>query len=107
MTAAMIMTTVKDEKDAAEMAEFLIAEKVAACVQEIPIRSHYNWEGRAKSEAEILLLVKTAADRVEAAVAAIRKKHAYQLPEILVVPAVGGLDAYLHWLKDETRPAAT
>jgi periplasmic divalent cation tolerance protein len=107
MPAAMIMTTVKNENDAAAMAEFLIAQKVAACVQEIAIRSHYNWEGRTRSEPEILLLVKTAEDRVEDAIAAIRKKHSYKLPEILVVPAAGGLDAYLNWLKDETRPAAT
>jgi periplasmic divalent cation tolerance protein len=102
--AAMIMTTVKDRDAAAEMAGFLISERVAACVQEIEIRSHYNWEGRLNSEAEVLLLVKTADDRVDDAIEAIRKKHSYQLPEILVIPAARGLQAYLRWLEAETRP---
>lgn len=105
--AAMIMTTVKDEKDAADMAEFLIDQRLAACVQEIAIRSHYRWEGRTKSEPEILLLIKTAEDRVDEAVAAIRMKHGYALPEILVTRFAGGLDAYLNWVTDETRPGAT
>lgn len=104
--AAMIMTTVRDEGDAADMAEFLIGERLAACVQEIDIRSHYRWEGRRQSEREVLLLIKTAEDRVDAAVAAIRSKHRYELPEILVTRFAGGLDAYLSWVTAETRPAA-
>ena len=103
--ASMIMTTVKDRGAAAEMAAFLIQEKVAACVQEIAIHSHYHWEGQTKSDPEVLLLIKTAADRVEDAIAAIRRKHTYQVPEILVTPVVGGLGAYLQWVRDETRPA--
>jgi periplasmic divalent cation tolerance protein len=106
LTAAMIMTTVKDKNDAAEMASFLIQEKVAACVQEIAIHSHYNWEGKTNSDPEVLLLIKTAQDRVDDAIAAIRKKHSYQVPEILVAPIARGLDSYLQWVKDETRPGA-
>jgi periplasmic divalent cation tolerance protein len=101
--AAMIMTTVKDQKDAADMAGFLIGERLAACVQEIAIRSHYHWEGETKSEPEILLLIKTAEDRVDDAVAAIRRRHGYELPEILVTRFTGGLDAYLDWMRNETR----
>ena len=103
--ATMIMTTVKDKNDAAEMAAFLIQQKVAACVQEIAINSHYNWEGKTNSDPEILLLVKTAQERVDDAIAAIKQKHTYQVPEILVAPIVGGLGAYLQWVRDETRPS--
>ena len=103
--AATIMTTVKDRAAAAAMAEFLIQEKVAACVQEIAVHSHYRWDGQTQSEPEVLLLIKTAADRVDDAIAAIRGKHSYQVPEIVVTPVVGGLGAYLQWVRDETRPA--
>jgi periplasmic divalent cation tolerance protein len=102
--AAMIMTTVKHQEDAADMAGFLIGERLAACVQEVSIRSHYRWERETKSEPEILLLIKTAEDRIDDAVAAIRKRHGYELPEILVTRFTGGLDAYLAWVRDETRP---
>jgi periplasmic divalent cation tolerance protein len=102
--AAMIMTTVKDRKDAADMAEFLLGARLAACVQEIDIRSRYVWKGETHSDPEILLLIKTAEDRVDAAMAAIRERHAYDLPEILVTPVTGGLGAYLDWVRTQTRP---
>lgn len=102
--ASMIMTTVKDRTDAAELAGHLISSKLAACVQELSIHSHYHWEGKTNSDPEILLLVKTANDRVDAAVAEIKSKHKYKVPEILVSPLTGGLDAYLQWVHEETRP---
>ena len=104
-TAAMIMTTVKDKNDAAAMAGHLIQEHLAACVQEISIHSHFNWDGKTNSEPEVLLLIKTAQDRVESAIEAIKKNHSYDVPEILVVPVVNGLAAYLGWINDETRPS--
>ena len=101
--AVIIMTTVANKADAAEMAGHLIAEHVAACVQEIAIQSHFHWDGQTSCEAEILLLVKTAADRVDDAMAAIRTRHKYQVPEILVVPATTGFGPYLQWIAAETR----
>lgn len=103
--AVMIMTTVKDRDDAQDMATHLIQGKLAACVQELSIHSHYNWNGKTNSDPEVLLLIKTAGDRRDAAIEAIKAKHSYDLPEILVVPVVGGLGAYLNWVKDETREA--
>ena len=31
--------------------------------------------------------------------------HPYELPELIAVESVDGLPAYLHWVRDETRPA--
>ncbi len=67
------------------------------------IRSSYRWKDEVLCEPELLLLVKTAADRAEAAVAAIRAIHPYDLPEIIVLPVVGGLADYLNWIDVETR----
>lgn len=104
--AVMIMTTVKDKNDAKAMATHLIEGRFAACVQELAINSHFNWDGKTNDEPEVLLLVKTAADRADAAIEAIKAKHAYDIPEILVSPILGGLGAYLRWVKDETREEA-
>lgn len=101
--AVVIMTTVKDRGDAKAMAAHLIKERFAACVQEIEINSHFNWDGKINDEPEVLLLIKTSADRAEEAVAEIKKKHTYDIPEILVSPTIGGFGPYLQWLKDETR----
>jgi periplasmic divalent cation tolerance protein len=51
----------------------------------------------------VLLLIKTARDRAETAVTAIRKIHPYELPEIIMLPIVGGLADYMTWINVETR----
>lgn len=98
-----IITTVAPGEDAARIAEMLLRDRLAACVQEIAIRSRYRWKDEIRCEPEVLLLAKTARDRAEAAVTAIRKIHPYELPEIIVLPVVGGLTDYLTWIDVETR----
>ncbi len=98
-----IMTTVETEADAATLADKLIKNNLAACVQEIKIRSHYNWKNETKNDPEILLLVKTSAPRAEEAVAFIKRNHSYDLPEILILPVAGGLEDYIHWVQSETK----
>jgi len=97
------MTTVAQEQDAARIAEMLLREKLAACVQETTIRSRYNWRDEIRCDPELLLFVKTTADRAEAAITAIRKIHPYEIPEIIVLSVVGGLAEYLNWVNNETR----
>ena len=98
-----IMTTVAPGEDAARIAEMLLRDKLAACIQETTIRSRYRWQDEIRCESELLLLAKTTADRAEAAVSAIRKSHPYELPEIIVLPVVGGLVEYMNWIDAETR----
>jgi len=98
-----IITTVAQAEDAAHIAEMLLRERLAACVQELTIRSRYRWKDRIQCEPELLLLVKTTEDRAEAAVTGIRKVHPYELPEIIVLPVVGGLAEYMDWINVETR----
>ncbi len=98
-----IMTTVAQADDAARIAEMLLQNKLAACVQETTIRSRYRWQDEIRCDPEVLLLVKTTTDRAEAAVIAIREIHPFDLPEIIVLPVVGGLAEYLNWIDVETR----
>ncbi len=97
-----IMTTVAQEQDAAKIAEMLLRDKLAACVQEMTIRSRYKWKDQIQCEPELLLLIKTTADRAEAAVTAIRNIHPYELPEIIILPVVGGLAEYMNWIAVES-----
>jgi periplasmic divalent cation tolerance protein len=101
--AVTIMTTVALADDAARIAEMLLRDKLAACVQEMTIRSRYKWKDEIRCDPESLLLIKTTADRADAAVTAIRKIHPYDLPEIVVLPVVGGLAEYMNWIDGETR----
>lgn len=103
----VVLTTVGDRATADRLASALVEARLAACVQRLPgVTSTYRWEGKVESAEECLLLVKTAADRSDAVVSWLRARHPYELPEILVVEAGGGLSEYLEWVHRETRPGA-
>lgn len=98
----LLMTTVKDGAQARSLSAALIENRLAACVQEIPIHSHYRWEGKLQRGSEILLLVKTSTEAADAAMQSIERNHEYEVPEIIALPIAGGLPAYLKWLVEET-----
>jgi periplasmic divalent cation tolerance protein len=108
MTAASdygtLLTTLPDRAEAARVADLLVAERLAACVQMLPIDSVYRWEGAVRREAETLLLIKTRSALFERATARIRQVHPYTVPEIVGMPFAAGLPAYLAWIADNTLP---
>jgi periplasmic divalent cation tolerance protein len=105
MPALLVTCACPDAATAERLARTLVDARIAACVQLLPgVRSVYRWEGAVEAADEVLLLVKTWDDRLGALTEAIRAAHPYALPEIMAVPAVGGLAAYLDWVRDETRP---
>lgn len=99
--AMLVMTTVDSSELAATIATALVEQRLAACVQEMPIRSHYRWEGRVQSDTETLLFVKTSPQASAAAMDAIRTLHTYDVPEIIALPVTDGLPAYLDWIRTE------
>lgn len=101
--AVVLMTTVDSEELARALAAGLLERRLAACVQQAPILSRFRWEGKVEEAREILLLVKTSAEAVPAAVRLIEERHGYDVPEVLVLPATGGSRPYLDWIAAETR----
>jgi periplasmic divalent cation tolerance protein len=77
---AMVMTTCESQETAEQLAEAIVTESLAACVQVVPITSFYRWKGELAREAERLLLIKTRADRYEELEAFIAENHTYDLP---------------------------
>jgi periplasmic divalent cation tolerance protein len=98
------MTTVGGRDDADAVSRALVDERLAACVQALPIGSVYRWKGEVHADEEVLLLIKTAADAVDRLQQWVRDHHAYETPEFVVVPVVSGLGAYLGWVAEQTRP---
>ena len=100
---SIIMTTTDSQEDANRLAELLVTQQLAACVQSTPITSTYTWQGELTRESEWLLLIKTRADRYDAIQEALLKIHSYETPEILQVPITDGSSAYLAWLSAQTE----
>ena len=98
-----MLTNLPDRASAERLAETLIGQRVAACVNILaPCRSVYRWKGGVQHDEEHPLLAKTTQARYAALEAAIRAGHPYELPEIIAVPVTVGLPAYLQWVADET-----
>jgi periplasmic divalent cation tolerance protein len=101
----LVLTNCPDQAHAEVLAEHLIEQRLVACVNILaPCRSVYRWQGKVESASEIPLLMKTTEDRYAALEAGIRAHHPYELPEIVAAPITHGLENYLRWIEDETRP---
>ncbi|MFQ5416463.1 MAG: divalent-cation tolerance protein CutA [Myxococcota bacterium] len=98
-----VLTTAPDPETAATLARTLVNERLAACVNVVPgAQSFYRWQGRVAEDAEVLLIIKTQEGLTEALASRIKDLHPYDLPEVLVLAAVGGSATYLHWVESET-----
>lgn len=90
--------------DAERVATALVGERLAACVNLLPVRSIYRWDGAVQNDAETTMLIKVSADGVERLVASLKELHPYDVPEIVVldVDAGASLGAYVDWVRAET-----
>jgi periplasmic divalent cation tolerance protein len=98
----MMLTTTPTREEAQKIASLLIDEKLAACVQLMPIESFYVWQGKTQSEAEILLLIKTRTALFERVIARIKEVHSYTVPEIVAMPFAAGFPGYFDWIGQVT-----
>jgi periplasmic divalent cation tolerance protein len=104
MSTLVVLTNLPDRAAAERLADMLIGGQLAACVNILaPCRSVYRWKGSVQHDEEHTLLIKTTAERYPALEQALRAGHPYELPEIIAVPIVRGLPAYLDWVAAETK----
>ena len=89
-----------DALSAQAIAEALVGEQLAACVNRLPgVTSTYRWQGSVHTDEETLLLIKTTTTRFDALQARLLQLHPYELPELIAVPVTHGHDAYLDWVR--------
>ena len=94
-----LYVTAKDKAEATALGRALLEKKLAACVNVTAgMESHYWWEGKIESATEAVLVVKTAASRVEAATRVLKALHSYEVPCILQFRVEDGNPEYLRWL---------
>ncbi|MGB6053636.1 MAG: divalent-cation tolerance protein CutA [Burkholderiaceae bacterium] len=100
--ALLVLTNMPDAAGAEALARSLVQQGLAACVNILPaVKSVYRWQGALEQAEETTLLIKTGAGRYDELEAALRAAHPYALPEIIALPIVAGLPAYLDWIAQE------
>jgi len=100
----VVLVTAPDDETPGIIARTLVEEGLVACVNIVPgVRSVYRWEGAVHDDAEVLLILKTRSDRCAAVAARVAELHPYKLPEVLALSVSAGSDAYLDWIRTESK----
>ncbi len=99
-----ITTTLDKREDAAKLAQQLVVQRLAACVQIVgPITSSYRWKKQIEVSEEWLCLIKTEERLYSVVENKIKKIHPYELPEIVALPITRGSREYLSWISQEVE----
>ena len=104
MAECLLVTTTVESREAADrLANELVEGRLAACAQVTgPVSSVYRWRGAVDRATEWACQLKTTRERLPALEQALRQRHAYQLPELTVLPLEGSV-AYLAWIQEAVR----
>ena len=100
----VVHVTCGSAQQAQDIARAVIGERLAACVQTLPIQSIYTWQGEIAEDNEYLLLIKTRRDRFDRLQSLIVEHHDYEVPQIIALPILQGLHDYLSWIDDSVEP---
>jgi periplasmic divalent cation tolerance protein len=104
--ACVVLVTAPSSDVAAALARTLVEERLAACGNILPgVRSIYRWQDEVQDEQEVLLLLKTVRPAVAALTERVVALHPYELPEVIALPVLGGLDGYIGWIEESTSRA--
>ena len=99
----MVITTAESAGDAQNLAQVMLDQSLAACVQiEGPIISHYRWKGQTEASNEYRLMIKTTRAAWPALKIKLGEVHPYDEPEIIMVPVEDASDGYRQWVVDQT-----
>jgi periplasmic divalent cation tolerance protein len=99
----IVLVTVDTQESAQEIAQALVGDDLAACVNLYPIHSVYTWEGKVEQAAEWQLVIKTDLALFAKIETALGMLHSYDVPEILAIPIQQGSEPYMTWLAQSMR----
>lgn len=100
----IVYTTTDSMEEAEKIAEAMVEQKLAACVQILPpMTSVYLWKGKVEKEQEWLISMKTTSSRYKELEAELKKIHSYETPEIIAVNIETGSPEYLKWIHESLQ----
>mgnify|MGYP005986580373 FL=1 len=100
----LVLTTCPDEIVAKNIAQYLVTEKLAACVNMLPnITSVYRWQDELQCDNEVQLLIKTEESKFAALSDRINQLHPYDVVEIIALNIQQGDKHYLNWITNSLK----
>ncbi|MDD5156387.1 MAG: divalent-cation tolerance protein CutA [Candidatus Omnitrophica bacterium] len=100
----VILITAPNSKEARKIADALVNNKLAACVNIVErIGSVFLWNKKIEKAKEVLLIAKSKKVKFPKIVKLVKRLHSYQVPEIIALPIIDGYKPYLRWIDDSLR----
>jgi periplasmic divalent cation tolerance protein len=100
----VVLVTCPTKEEGERIAESIVLEKLAACVNIVPqVSSIYFWEDKLESSQEALLVIKTKSSLYSDLERRIKEMHSYKVPEIVAIPIQQGYKDYLKWVDESTK----
>ncbi|MCW8932921.1 MAG: divalent-cation tolerance protein CutA [Gammaproteobacteria bacterium] len=100
----LVICACPDEETAINIAENVVAQRLAACVNVLPsVYSIYHWQDNVESAKENMLLIKTTEKKYTSLEKVITSLHPYEVPEIIAVDINSGLPEYLKWINNSIK----
>ena len=97
----VVLITVPDFDTGVKIGRELVFSRLVACVNIVrEVKSIFLWEGKVDEASEALLIVKTRLDKMDEVIRKVKELHPYQVPEIIALPIVYGLESYLKWIDE-------
>ncbi len=104
----IVLVTASSKQEAERIAQGLLEQKLIACANIVgPVSSHFHWDGKVERAEEFLLLLKSRQDLFDELALKVKELHSYEVPEVVALPVVAGLDVYLRWLGGSLKQSRT
>ena len=100
----VIFVTAPNKEEAGKIADKLIRDKLAACVNIIAgVESVFRWEGKIERANEALLIIKSTEENQHKIINTVKSLHSYEVPEIICMRISAGFKPYLDWINESVR----
>ena len=97
----IVLVTAPNQEEASKIAEALVDERLAACVNILPgVQSVYRWKGEVTRDSELLLIIKSTSERYDEVERRVGELHSYSTPEVIAIGVNRGAEGYLRWLRE-------
>lgn len=95
-----LILTCKDRAEADKIVNFLLEQKLVACVKFMPVDSRFWWQGKIVDASEVMVLMESVSDNLDAIEVEIEKLHSYDTPVLIQIPAGGVSKKVSVWVEE-------